>query len=328
MKINKYLSKNPIPWLLEDSDIGIKYLTTRDILEKQSSALYNKLLSSETIKNILDVEKNKIPGQNKKFESLNNGTLWLFIESIERGLSVSTKITEETANYIVKNFQMASGGFSGSWNPKQEDAILTSIIVYYFIKSNFLNEDTNRAIEWLLKIQREDGSWFLSPLSGGLDYIKLILFNSSGKLNKKIRETSPMERIKSSILCMKTLSTYKNTLTSLNVDVENAIKKGLEFIIANNSSFFQTNKIKLGYPIFFRYDILTILDFMAELEETNNSFFTKGFNLIMSKENKDSTWNLEKIGNGMLLQNKKELHTKNKWITLRVLRLLKKLEKN
>ena len=48
------------------------------------------------------------------------------------------------------------------------------------------------------------------------------------------------------------------------------------------------------------------------------------FNLIMSKQNPDGSWNLENAQTGMLYGNNRKapIGIKNKWVTLSVMRML------
>jgi len=81
----KYLNSNPVKWLLEDNNPSIKYLTLRDIIEKENpDEEYNSLLKiPEISKNI----NNGILGDTKHIDLYYKGTNWCFISSIEKGLN-------------------------------------------------------------------------------------------------------------------------------------------------------------------------------------------------------------------------------------------------
>jgi hypothetical protein len=74
-----------------------------------------------------------------------------------------------------------------------------------------------------------------------------------------------------------------------------------------------------------QYDILYGLIFIAKAGLINDNRTGEAFNIIMSKQNNDGSWNLENAQTGMLYGNVKRNYVgkKNKWVTLNVLRLLK-----
>jgi len=65
-----------------------------------------------------------------------------------------------------------------------------------------------------------------------------------------------------------------------------------------------------------------ILFFISEAGYSNSPDFGKGFNILLSKQNSNGTWNLEYSSQGITTETGKP----GKWITLKVLRLLKLID--
>ncbi len=78
--------------------------------------------------------------------------------------------------------------------------------------------------------------------------------------------------------------------------------------------------IAIGFP--FRFDFLQVLFILSELGYQDNRM-QDALGLLLSKQNENGRWLLEKAHNGMLQTNIEYKVKESKWVTLNALRSLK-----
>lgn len=332
---SKYLNGNPLQWLLEESDPSIRYLTRKELLGHGSDQDgYDRIEESSAIKTLTG-SKGGVPGDTKNFDLFYNGTMWCFAEAVERGLDKRTPLIQESAEFLFTTAQTLSGGFSLSWRPRAELACRTGDMVKYLLRAGYNDERVQKGIEWIARNQRRDGGWLHCPIAGTCDQLKLILMKKPG--NGLKRETDP-----------EVTSCFYATISCCMALVEHAALCGSDRYgeqIMNAAEFFLKRSLYknsrgepitprgkwnpdfrlLGYPVMSQYDILYGLLFIARAGRIADRRTGEAFNLIMSRQNDDGTWNMESAGTGMLYGNRPKGHIgrKSKWVTLQVLRLLK-----
>ena len=106
--MSKYLNENPLPWLLENNDPVIKYLTLRDICDAPPSELltnYDNIMKSDAIREILSKTTDGILGDSKNFDTYYRGTIWNFAYAITLGLNKSDEVIRNSAEFIFKRCQ-------------------------------------------------------------------------------------------------------------------------------------------------------------------------------------------------------------------------------
>lgn len=73
----------------------------------------------------------------------------------------------------------------------------------------------------------------------------------------------------------------------------------------------------------YQSDILEILDILTRLEY-KDKHMQDAIDKLISKQNQDGTWNLERTFNGRFITNIEKKGKPSKWITLNALRVLKR----
>ncbi|MFC1671486.1 prenyltransferase/squalene oxidase repeat-containing protein, partial [Spirochaetota bacterium] len=332
--IKKYLTTNPIQWLLENNDPIIRYLTLRDIVQKDYDREYNIIFQSKQIQTLLKSGTSGIMGNKNNYDIYYKGSMWYFAESIEMGMDKRTEQVDKTAQYITETSQLESGGFTLNWKPKVEAACRTGDMVKYLILAGYNDDRVEKGIHWILEHQRHDGGWLHCPLGSTCDIIKLMLFNKSGSGLKRESNTCINSCFYATIACSMALVHYENKH-------DEALKKAANFFLKRSlylnsknepikpKRFWNSDFRLLGYPVLNQYDILYGMNFISEAGYFKDSRTVDAFNLIMSKQNPDGSWNLENAQTGMLYGNdrKAPIGIKNKWVTLSVMRMLKNTER-
>ncbi|PKL41140.1 MAG: hypothetical protein CVV44_00445 [Spirochaetae bacterium HGW-Spirochaetae-1] len=326
----KYLHNDPIPWLLEKNDPVVRYLTLRDILQDGSHEKeFSSLEGADGIKKILAREKNGVLGDRKRYDLYHSGMMWYFAEAVERGLDGRHAVVRETASAIVERSQMPSGGFTLNWKPMVETACRTGDMVRFLIASRVEDEAVRKGIAWIESHQRHDGGWLHCPLAGFCDAMKLALFKRSGSGLKREGNSDVTSCIYATIACSMALAMYPRSNREITGGAAEYFLKRKMYQdrsgkpIKPKASWNPDFRL-LGYPLLSQYDVLHGLLFIARAGYFHDPRTGEAFNMIMTRQNSDGTWNCENDRTGMLVSGRtKECGSRNKWVTLNVLRLLK-----
>ncbi|OHD65165.1 MAG: hypothetical protein A2176_02700 [Spirochaetes bacterium RBG_13_51_14] len=332
---NKYLNANPTVWLCDNSNPSISYLTRKEILEEGASdSLYLAIAESAEMRRIMKKDVT-ILGSEKNFDLFYTGAMWCFAEAVERGLDNRTAAIHRTADFIVSAGQTESGGFSLNWNPRIEVACRTGDMIRYLLRAGYNDERIERGISWIREHQRHDGGWLHCPIAGMCDQLRLVFINRPGSGLKREMDTRVTSCFYATIACSMALIEFRQRAGSASHDGQ--IRKAAEFFLKRSlykdsgnepirpKGTWNRDFRLLGYPVLSQYDVLYGLLFVAKAGCIADRRTGDAFNLIMSKQNDDGTWNLENAQTGMLYGNEAGHHVgkKSKWVTLQVLRLLK-----
>lgn len=117
--------------------------------------------------------------------------------------------------------------------------------------------------------------------------------------------------------------------------VRDAIGMGINFLLSKDPaaadypmgentkpsrSWFQ-----FGYPIGYVTDVLQNLEVLTALGHGENPRLENALNLLLSKQDSEGRWKLEYTYNGKTWRDVEEKGNPSKWVTLRALRVLKRV---
>ncbi len=330
----KYLSGNPLPWLLSECGTPVSYLTARDISDSGQSPDYNGLASSMEARRLLFKLKNLLKAGKPGFELPDSGLTWLFAAAVEHGLDRRSPEVAQAAERIVEATRQPDGDFSLSWKPAVSVACRTGDMARYLILSGCCTESADTAINWITDHQRHDGGWLHCPLGGTCDALKLFLFNRSGRGIERENSLSVSSCIYASAACSHALSLSGSQDKTVRFRAaEYFLKRNLYLSLSGGemrpARSWNCGFLKPGYPVLSQYDILYGLLITARLGFADDERNVPAFNRLMSLQNSDGTWNLDNTGPGMI--NKSEFGAtagkRSPWVTLNALRLLSILQR-
>ncbi len=331
---SNYLNDTPAGWLLDKSDPSIRYLTRREILnEPTSEEDYRSILESPSIRRLVS-QKGNILGTSSNPDQYYKGSTWCFAEAVERGLDKRTHVVSTTAEFIMNTYQTSSGGFGLNWKPLLDLACRTGDMVKYLLKAGYRDDRITRGVEWIVKHQRADGGWLHCPLAGLCDQFKLVFLKKPGNGLRREHDPDVTSCFYATIACSMALVEYKSAAGPFHCS--DSIDRASEFFlrrsmfknsrqepVATRTSWNRDFRL-LGYPVLSQYDVLYGLLFIARAGKFADRRTGEAFNIIMSKQNNDGTWNMENAQTGMLKADNMSYRSgmKSKWVTLQVLRLL------
>ena len=326
-----FLKNDTTDWLLETNNPSIRYFTLIDIFDKPKDnpdVLESKkqIMKSNLIQKILSKQNPKgywFEPENFYIKRKYRGTVWNLIILAEVGADGSNKRIKKTCEFILNNSQnKESGGFayyslkSGGGADSKVLPCLTGNMVWCMIRLDFIDElRVQKGIEWITKYQRfDDGT---QDLPKDWPYKKHI--NCFGG------HSCHMGVVKS----LKALAELQENKRSK--DIKETLENGVEYLLKHHiyKRSHDLNKIskpswlQLSFPHMYQSDILEILDILTRLGYKDKRM-QDAIDILISKQNENGTWNLERTFNGRFLTNIEIKGKPSKWITLNVLRVLKK----
>jgi len=113
--------------------------------------------------------------------------------------------------------------------------------------------------------------------------------------------------------------------------IERAVEAGVEFLFSRDpalADYPYTQRVsstwfKLGFPLSYWSDVLETTTVLAELGYGNDPRLANALEFILSKQDDQGRWKLENSLNGKMWTDIEEKKKPSKWVTLRVLHLLK-----
>jgi hypothetical protein len=326
-----YVRGNTLEWLLEDNNPSVRYFALIDLLDKRSNSsevrcAKAKIMTDGSVPEILNKQK---PGGYwedpdrfylPKFKS----TFWTFFLLAELSADGDDKRIKQTCNYILSHSKdKTSGAFSfrsgknGGGDHEKVVPCLTGIMLFSLIRFGYLDDPRiQEGINWIVRYQRFDDGIEKAPR--GWPY-------SAG--NRKGESCWGKHTCFDGVVgCLMALSEIPKTQRSK--EVKRTIEQASEYMLKHHiykrshdlSQIANPRWIMLGFP--FRFDFLQVLFILSELGYHDNRM-QDALDLLLSKQNENGRWLLEKAHNRMLQTNIEYRAMESKWITLNALRSLK-----
>jgi hypothetical protein len=342
------LKADPTDWLLDPENPSVRYFALRDLMDNPEGhpevvEAKNALEGSRWVSRILGKQK---PGgywesEDRPYQPKNKATYWQIIFLSQLGLDKGIEEVSRAVEYIW-GFQHEEGGFCSvkeagalveyeirkeraskrgkelppfeEWAPgrirESEMSCLTGNVAAALIRMGYAGDPRlRRALDWLVEVQNRDGGW-LCP-----------------HWRAHIRDKHGC--FMGTVPSLEAFSLLSPSLRTPEMD--EAVERGVEFLLmhrlykADHHDFkvIKESWLKLHFPCLF-YDILRGLDVVTRLGHENDERIQDALEVVMSKQDQDGRWVLEKTPGNM--------HTSfgtrgrpSKWVTLNAMKVLKRI---
>lgn len=320
------LLKDTVPWLLEKDNPSVRYWTLKEILQRSASdpevkKAQKDIMKSHTVTTIL---KNQNPdgfwvsSENPYLPKYKATYHQLLILSL-LGTPLCTQI--ENAIEHVFTYQYNSGHFSfkqikterGKKSKLTDGACLTGNIVRFLIHFGYLpHERTQKAINFLVNTHENGWSCRAYPIDkekvfpqncymGGVKPLIAFSMIPEKERTNKIKDIINQE---------------------VEIYLENEIFMYLKDEKGEKKAKFGWKRF--GFPLFYQSDALEVLDVLTRLGVTDDRM-KRALDLVLSKKDENGRWKLENTFNGKMWVDIEEKGYPSKWITLKALRVLKRV---
>ncbi|UCE43244.1 MAG: nitrogen fixation protein NifH [Candidatus Aminicenantes bacterium] len=325
------LQADATPWLLEDNNPSVQYLTLTEIegvpvSQPNVQASRNNIMKTGVIPKIL--AKQSPGGYWEKAEDFYirtkyKGSVWTFIILAELMADPQDQHVQKTCEFILDWSQdRKSGGFSYRGSLKGGGyhsgiiPCLTGNMTWGLIRFGYLDDPRVRqAIDWITTYQRFDDGVSIAPQGWPYDRFEQCWGKHTCTLGvvkglKALAEISPRRRTKSVKLFIQNASEF--------------LLKHHVFRQSHNLDRVSKYKwTKLWFPWMWDTDVLEQLLILTRLE-IRDKRMREAVDLVFSKQGKNGKWPLEDTYNGRFQVNIERKGKPSKWVTLNALRVLKK----
>jgi hypothetical protein len=327
-----WLSADPTEWLLEKNNPSVRYFTLRDLLEKPSTdsevkEVKQDIMNTGVIPAILAKQKKEgyWDKPERFYTAKYGGTVWQVMMLAELGADGNDDHIRKACEFILSFSQdLESGGFAHSSSAKKGGGrhsevipCLTGNMVWSLIRLGYLEDPRlQHGIAWITNYQRFDDG--ISEVPKGWPYDRL-------KASCLGKHTCHMGAVKT----LKALAEIPEKKRS--VAVKQTIEKGVEYLLLHHvfKSSHNLNRVpkpgwlKFGFPLMYQTDALEILGILTQLGYKDERM-QEAIDLVISKQDNKGRWILENTFNGRYQVNIETKGEPSKWITLQVLRTLKR----
>ncbi len=325
------LKADPIVWLLEEENPSIRYFALTDLLGKPGSNPEVKeakvaIMNTGVVPAILAKMNSGGCWESPTsfYTAKYKGTVWQLIILAELGPDPADKRVKKACEFILENSQHHdSHGFSMARTEKtgggrQSGVIpcLTGNMVWSLIRLGYLDDPRVQAgIRWITTYQRfDDADGDGAPKGWPYDkyvmcYGKHSCHMGAAKALKALAEIPPKKR-------------DAETEVTIKVGAEYFLKHQIYKRSHNLRKVSKPGWLKFGFPLMYQDDALEVLGILAKLEYRDERM-QEAVNLVLSKQNEQGRWKLEKTFNGKTQVDIERLGEDSKWITLKALRALK-----
>jgi hypothetical protein len=327
-----HLKGETLPWLLEENQPEVRYLTLRDLLGKSSDdpelrhakeVCYSNGATAQILQemNPQGYWVKPGPGYNPKYR----GIVWSIIMLAQVGAECGMDGRIQTAcNYLVENNLTTIGAFSVNGTPSGTVDCLQGNLCTALVDLGWEDPRLGMAFEWMARTVTGEG---IAPKEDKLAERRFYAYKSGP--NFSCGPNHCAWGAAKVMLALAKLPTSKRTPL-----IERAIQMGVDFLFSVDpaTARYPTKPVtpnrswwKFGFPVFYVTDILQIVEVLTMLGYGQDPRLNNALKLVLSKQDETGCWPLEYSYQGKTWIDWGETGVANKWVTLRVLRVIKKL---
>ncbi|MFB0537089.1 MAG: nitrogen fixation protein NifH [Anaerolineae bacterium] len=331
------LNYDPIPWLLEldPNNPGARYFALRDLLDQPEDdpevrEARAAIMTTGPVPAILDAQSPDgywvKPGSG--YAPKYRGTVWQIILLAELGADPTDERVQRGCEYLLSHSIAANGAFSAYKKPVPSGSIhcLNGNLLYALLRLGYAHDPrVQTALDWQARAITGEGIQYLKSGTAGPCFACSANQGQpcawgAAKAMKALMAIPPDQR----------------TLA-----VQRAIEVSAEFLLSRDpavADYPYTERVsstwfKFGFPLSYWSDVLETTAVLVELgygddgsaELAEVPRLTNALQLILSKQDAQGRWKLENTLNGKMWADIENKGKPSKWVTLRALRVLKRV---
>ena len=336
MNWQKQLNGDSVSWLLEPENPGVRYLALRDLLDKpyNDPELVSARKDAHTkgpIAAILDKMQPEGywakpgPGYTTKYRS----TDWSLIMLAQLGALVNEDERIKLACTYLLNKALAPGGqFSVYGTPSSTIDCLQGNLCWALLEMGYDDPRLELAFEWMARTVTGEG---IAPRNDKEAERRYYAYKCGPLFACGPNYAQPCAWGATKVM----LAFGKLPEAQRTPLIKNAIQDGVDFFFSIDpvKADWPTrlgdkpsrNWWKFGFPVFYITDLLQVVEALVALGYGTDPHLANAIELIRKKQDEQGKWLLEYDYTGKTWVNFGEKKIPNKWVTLRALRVLKRL---
>ena len=215
----------------------------------------------------------------------------------------------ETIAKLLKEEKGRDGGLNPSGTINNSDVCINGMALNYMSWFKAPEEDLKSIVDFLIGQQMPDGGFNCRS-------------NRSGAHHSSLHST---------LSVLEGIETYRRQgyqyqlpkLISIATEAQEFILLHRLYKSDHTGKVIDPKFLRLTYPGRWRYDILRALDYFQYAERTSDTCMRDALEVLLSKRNKDGTWNVQAKHPGAVHFEMEKAGKPSRWNTLRALRVLK-----
>ncbi|MGD8621302.1 MAG: hypothetical protein PVH60_05065 [Anaerolineales bacterium] len=330
------LNADPTGWLLETNDPGPRYLTLRDVLgldpeDAETRAAAVQAHEQGPIVELLDAMHPEgfwaKPGHGylPKYRS----TVWSLITLAQLGAhSDYDERIARACDYALEHSLADGGRFSSTGAPSGTVDCLQGNMCAALLSLGVEYDRLVEAYEWMARTVTGEG---LAPNSERQASLRFY----AGKCGPNFA-CGANNKLPCAWGATKVMLAFGSLDEKQKTDlIENAVQFGIDFLLGVDPATADYpngwndkpsgNWWKFGFPIFYVTDVLQILEALVALGYAGDPRLANAVDLVLDKQDERGRWPLEYSYKGKTWADFGEKKAPNKWVTIRALRVLKKV---
>jgi len=329
MSWREEMRADPTDWLLEPSNPGVRHWALLDILNREPDdpdvvKARKSIMASEPVKAIL-------AAQEPEGQWCDSGDMYLpkykatthqLLILAELGASRTPAI--ERAVEHVYRFQRLSGHFltelpktdQGRASAVKDGCCLDGNVLYYLIHFGYLDDPrTKKLLDFISDYHdQENAGWRCRSYPINRDAVFPVNCYMGATKVLKALSTMPEKKRSPEIRAL------------IDREVENILENGV-YRYLRNSDGSRKEKAgwkRFGFPLFYQSDVLEVLDTLTRLGVSDERM-AGAVELVQEAQQGDGSWLLSNTFNGKMWVDIEEKGRPSKWVTLRAVRVLRRL---
>jgi len=328
---------DPLPWLLEPQDPGVRYLALRDLLELPSDdpELMEARQAAHTLGPIAAILDNMHPkgywsksgaGYNPKYFS----AVWSLITLAQLGASASVDMRISSAcAYLLDHSLTPNGHFSINGTPSGTVDCLQGNMCAALMALGYHDPRLDLAFEWMARSLTGEG---IAPATEKDAPLRYYAYKCGPLFACGANRGLPCAWGATKVM----LAFSRWPASRRTPLIKKAIQQGVDFLFSTDPSRANypsgntprpsRNWWLFGFPVFYVTDILQILEALVILGYGNDPRLVNALQSIREKQDEHGRWKLEYDYLGKTWIDFGIKNQPNKWVTLRALRVLKDIK--
>lgn len=327
----QHIIDDQLPWLLEldRENPGVRYFALRDLLARSNNdpdvrQAQTEVMTQGPVPAILDAQQPEgfwvKPGGG--YWPSYRATVWQVIFLAELGADPHDERVQRGFEYLLSHSIASNGGFSMSARPVPSKVVhcLNGDVLHALLQLGYAAAGyLQAAVDWQ------------AHAIAGAERIRYYKSGTTGPNFACVaNQAQPCAWGATKALKALAIIPHRQRTPS----VQYAIELGTQFLLSHdpavadypyvdrvNSTWF-----KFGFPLSYRSDVLETVAVLVNLGYGEDPHLENTLEFILSKQDSQGRWAMEKNLNGKMWIDIETQGQPSKWITLRVLRVLKMIE--
>jgi len=331
------LNDEPLPWLLEDDsdNPGVRYSALTELLDKPPGdpevvEARQAVMSTGPVCTILDAQAHEGfwvkpgPGYFPQYR----GTVWAVTMPGQLGADGADARVQKGCQYVLEHTVDKNGAFSMAAIPSQAILCLNGHLLAALLHLGWLGDErVDRALEWVARTVTGEGVAPTEEKETPLRYLKSGTCGPGFCCGLNAKKPCAWGAVNILLAFSKVPERARTPL------VQSAIDTGTRFLLSKDPATADypmgdgakpsRRWFSFGFPVFWATDVLQNLEVLTRLGYGDDPRLSAAMDLVLGKQDQEGRWTMEYSYNGKTLVDIEEKGKPSKWVTARVLRVLK-----